>query len=102
MLLDAIDSLALRRKIETIYLHVDGCNSSAIALYEKCGYRRVDAAEPLFEEFTKSLNLHPGATKGRSHFLFFKDITQPTWLPQKMFFEEPHRIIGNMGFEIPA
>lgn len=102
LLLDAVDCFADRRRIETVYLHVDVCNYGAISLYTKCGYQKVDASEPIFQEFTKSLDLHPGATKGRSHYLLFKDISQATWLPQDMFFGEPRRAVGILGFEIPA
>ena len=102
MLFDAIDTVARQRKVETVYLHVDVCNTQAIAMYEKCGYAKVDADESVFEEFTRSLNLHPGATKGRTHHLLFKDISQATWIPQDMFVDEPKRVMGSLGFEIPA
>lgn len=102
LLLNAVDNLAERLDVETVYLHVDICNFSAISLYERCGYRKVDGNEPVFEEFTKSLNLHDGATKGRSHHLLFKDIKQATWLQQTIHSDEPSTIVGTLGFEIPA
>jgi ribosomal protein S18 acetylase RimI-like enzyme len=102
-LLQALEDIAKQRGdgvVETMYLHVDVANQAALALYEKCGYRRVDhhdsnhgnsgstgscLMEPhvqaMFHEFTKSLNLHPGATKGRDHYLLYKNLVPaPTWL----------------------
>ena len=68
--------------IETLFLHVDVSNTAAITLYEKAGYRKIDdsTADPIYCEFTKSLNLHPGATQGRNHYLLYKNIRTPTWL----------------------
>lgn len=78
-LLEAIEELAEARNVETLYLHVDVTNAAAISLYEKAGYSRV-TDQAMFREFTTSLNLHPGATKGRDHFLYYKDLTdEPTW-----------------------
>ncbi|KAL7566703.1 hypothetical protein ACA910_017761 [Epithemia clementina (nom. ined.)] len=108
LLLNAIDVYAVRQKIETIYLHVDVSNYGAIALYKKCGYQKTDESEPVFEEFTKSLNLQPGATKGRIHHLLFKDVRMATWLPQDIgasspsYVPEQYRAVGAFGFEIPA
>jgi ribosomal protein S18 acetylase RimI-like enzyme len=68
--------------VETLFLHVDVQNHAAIAMYEKAGYRRVDSMYPMFLEFTTSLNLHPGATKGRDHYLLYKNLVEdPVWLP---------------------
>jgi hypothetical protein len=52
--------------------------------------------DPIFSEFTRSLNLHPGATQGRDHFLLYKDlIVNPTWLNEgrhgRLRSEEPGR-----------
>ena len=95
LLLNAIHVYAVRQRIETIYLHVDVTNNGAISLYEKCGYRKTDASEPVFEEFTKSLNLQPGATKGRIHSLLFKDVRLATWLPQETRTVEPQQRYSN-------
>jgi ribosomal protein S18 acetylase RimI-like enzyme len=71
--------------VETLFLHVDVQNHAAIAMYEKAGYRRVDSMYPMFLEFTTSLNLHPGATKGRDHYLLYKNLVEdPVWLPDRM------------------
>lgn len=78
----AIDELANMRGVESVYLHVDVENRGAISLYEKAGYRKIDMTDPMYLEFTTSLNLHDGATKGRNHFLLCKDMVScPTWLP---------------------
>mmetsp|Transcript_54374 Transcript_54374/g.65576 ORF Transcript_54374/g.65576 Transcript_54374/m.65576 type:complete len:103 (+) Transcript_54374:104-412(+) len=69
----AIDKLATIHQIESIYLHVDVTNDAAITLYEKCGYHIVER-NPIHDEFTRSLNLHDGATCGRSHHLLRKDL----------------------------
>lgn len=108
-LLAAMDKLAYERNAETLYLHVDVKNEAAIALYVNAGYQKV-ISDPIFLEFTTSLNLHPGATKGRDHFLFYKDLTpQPTWLapppPRSCHpseYRQPERLVGTLGIEIPA
>lgn len=82
-LMEAIDTVANIRKIETIYLHVDVTNTGAVNLYEGAGYRKLKYDNPIFLEFTTKLNLHDGATKGRNHHLMAKDIKQPTWLTLK-------------------
>jgi hypothetical protein len=70
------------RGIETLYLHVDVKNEGALLLYERAGYKRATGSD-MFVEFTRKLNLHDGATKGRNHFLFYKDlVAQPTWFPK--------------------
>ena len=57
-------------------------NFGALELYRKAGYRKVHHADPMYAEFTTSLNLHDGATKGRRHYLLYKDLVRnPTWLP---------------------
>lgn len=71
------------RNVESLYLHVDVLNFGALELYRKAGYRKVHHADPMFAEFTTSLNLHDGATKGRRHYLLYKNlIRNPTWLPE--------------------
>ena len=123
-LAQAIDVLANMRGIETLYLHVDVENEGALALYEKAVYRKVDNNEPMFLEFTTKLNLHDGATKGRNHFLLYKDLVPcPTWLPlpatTSTSTPEPSSVTivssgfattssrasttaGALGFEVPA
>jgi hypothetical protein len=77
----SIDVLANMRGVETLYLHVDVTNEGALSLYERAGYKRANGSE-MFLEFTCKLNLHDGATKGRNHFLLYKDlVARPTWLP---------------------
>lgn len=77
-----------------MYLHVDVANFKALSLYERAGFARVPTENPMFSDFTRSLNLHDGAMKGRNHFLLYKDIVQPTWLPEI----ETQR--GTLGIEI--
>lgn len=89
LLMEAIDTLAKTRKIETIYLHVDVTNLGAVNLYEKAGYRILEPKNPIFSEFTTKLNLHDGATKGRNHHLLAKDVRQPTWFE---IHEEPRHV----------
>ena len=105
-LLNALHEQA--RDAETLYLHVDVTNREAISLYEKAGYRQVES-DGLFFDFTASLNLHPGATKGRVHHLFYKDLVEePTWLVDDNH-EEDHSsatiqkdsVMGNLGFVVP-
>ena len=79
LMMDAIDTLALTRTVETVYLHVDVTNLGAINLYEAAGYRKLESDNPLYLEFTTKLNLHDGATKGRNHYLMAKDVREPTW-----------------------
>ena len=100
-MLRAIDTIASQKDVETLYLHVDVSNCSAMGLYEKCGYRRTNDHDPVFQEFTTSLNLHPGATRGRTHYLLYKNIRVPTWLEEKRCAPET-KIVGSLGFEIPA
>jgi ribosomal protein S18 acetylase RimI-like enzyme len=98
-LLQGIHELAALRNVETLYLHVDVTNRAAIRLYEKAGYTRIKRGNPLYEEFTISLNLHDGATKGRKHYLLHKHVTpEPTWLyPEHP--PKPKKI--RLGFELP-
>jgi GNAT superfamily N-acetyltransferase len=107
-LLQAVDILAKKRSIETLYLHVDVANEGAIQLYKTAGYSRV-ANAAMFQEFTRSLNLHPGAIKGRDHFLYFKNLTPcPVWLDsvemerQKRHRTDENKVLEVFGFEIPA
>ena len=113
LLLQGLDMLARSRSIETMYLHVDVTNTAAIALYEWAGYRKVTAKKKksnkdndLYWEFTKSLNLHPGATKGRKHFLLYTHLTpEPTWLnePEECpIYSDRPSVVSSLGFEIPA
>lgn len=103
-ILQALDTLAEHRGVETFYLHVDVANQGALNLYEKAGYRKVLSTDPMFQEFTTSLNLHPGATRGREHFLLYKNLVQePTWLDDgaaTASYRAPP--LGKFGFEIPA
>jgi ribosomal protein S18 acetylase RimI-like enzyme len=110
-LLVSIEELARGRETETLYLHVDVTNREAISLYEKAGYRQPASDDPMYMEFTASLNLHPGATKGRVHHLFYKDlIAEPTWLPDVNHNDhsttitsvQNEKMVGNLGFVIPA
>lgn len=92
-----VDELAALRNVETLYLHVDVQNDAALNLYEKAGYLPVDPSDLLFDEFTTSLNLHDGATKGRKHFLLYKHLTSsPTWLPLQ---ESSTYGVNALGFE---
>jgi ribosomal protein S18 acetylase RimI-like enzyme len=115
-LLLAVDRLANLRGAETLYLHVDTTNYAALRLYEKAGYRHVlgDRQNPekdsIFSEFTRSLNLHPGASEGRrEHFLLCKDLVpKPTWLTnenaavREKLHSRRQGPVGVLGFEIPA
>lgn len=111
-LLEAVDSLADLRGVETLYLHVDVDNESALALYEFAGYQRVNKCEPMFLEFTTKLNLHDGATRGRNHYLLYKDLVKcPTWLPEPADATDksheaspalPRPNPGTLGFEVPC
>lgn len=100
-LLLAMDQVAMARGAETLYLHVDVTNDAALALYDLVGYRKVDLEDPMFMEFTTTLNLHPGATKGRDHFLLYKDLHEPTWLHEEATETREDALIGTLGFEIP-
>lgn len=103
-LLLAADQLANLRGVETLYLHVDVNNVAALALYEKAGYRKASCSDPIFSEFTRSLNLHPGATQGREHYLLYKDLKSPTWLSAQEWATQIYQQVpmGMLGFEIPA
>jgi ribosomal protein S18 acetylase RimI-like enzyme len=101
-LMRAVDCLALARGAETLYLHVDTANKGAIAMYEGAGYRQVSLKSKVFMEFTTSLNLHPGATKGRDHYLLQKDMTtEPTWLTDSHCNSAGRKYSGSLGFTIP-
>ena len=75
MLMKGVDEVAALRNVESIYLHVDVTNQAACAMYEKAGYRILDKREPMYAQFTASLNLHDGALMGRCHYLMCKDMT---------------------------
>jgi ribosomal protein S18 acetylase RimI-like enzyme len=86
MLMRGVDEVAALRNVETIYLHVDQTNLAACAMYEKCGFRYLDKREPIYAQFTASLNLHDGAMHGRKHYLMCKDIKRrTTWLENDLF-----------------
>ena len=100
-MLSAIEMLSRDKGIESLYLHVDVTNDAALKLYRKAGYREVDSSNPMYLEFTTSLNLHPGATKGRNHVLLCTNLTSfPNWIDDP----KPHRpeFVCALGFEIPA
>jgi hypothetical protein len=96
----AIDEFASIRGVETIYLHVDVSNFGALLLYKRAGYEKVNSEnDPAYFEFTKSLNLHDGATKGRNHFLLEKHLCDdPTWLPMDDTTVSVNT--GTLGFDI--
>lgn len=79
-LLQGVDKLATLRNVESLYLHVDVTNSEAIGLYEKAGYSRVNQSIPMYHDFTRSLNLQDGATKGRKHLLLCKHVGKLSFL----------------------
>jgi ribosomal protein S18 acetylase RimI-like enzyme len=81
MLMRGVDKVAVLRDVESIYLHVDVTNRAACAMYEKCGYHYLDKREPIYAQFTASLNLHDGAHQGRTHYLMCKNIIErTTWI----------------------
>lgn len=76
-----IERLARLRDMETIYLHVDVNNHVACDMYRKAGFEITDKHDPIFREFTVSLNLQDGVTNGRSHHLLYKNLsTTQTWI----------------------
>ena len=107
-LMKGVDKVAALRNVETIYLHVDVRNKAACAMYERMGYHHlgkcsssqsycceeevlcnstlcflhiIDKREPLYAQFTASLNLHDGAMHGRKHHLMCKHVNdKTTWL----------------------
>mmetsp|Transcript_5481 Transcript_5481/g.7987 ORF Transcript_5481/g.7987 Transcript_5481/m.7987 type:complete len:610 (+) Transcript_5481:202-2031(+) len=80
-LMKGVDEVAALRNVETIYLHVDVRNKAACAMYERMGYHHLDKREPLYAQFTASLNLHDGAMHGRKHHLMCKHGNdKTTWL----------------------
>ena len=108
-LMKGVDEVAALRNVETIYLHVDVRNKAACAMYERMGYHHlgkcssratychqeevlfsltfsffsaiIDKREPLYAQFTASLNLHDGAMHGRKHHLMCKHVNdKTTWL----------------------
>jgi hypothetical protein len=79
---------------------VDVSNYGALLLYQRAGYEKVISDDPTYFEFTKSLNLHDGATKGRNHFLLEKHLCdEQTWLP---IMDDTTVSVntGTLGFEI--
>mmetsp|Transcript_19895 Transcript_19895/g.39869 ORF Transcript_19895/g.39869 Transcript_19895/m.39869 type:complete len:610 (-) Transcript_19895:139-1968(-) len=80
-LMKGVVEVAALRNVETIYLHVDVRNKAACAMYERMGYHHLDKREPLYAQFTASLNLHDGAMHGRKHHLMCKHVNdKTTWL----------------------
>lgn len=75
---------------------MDVKNGGAKTLYERAGYTILSSLDHRYAQFTRSLNLHDGATKGRNHYLLAKDLHEPMWLPEKV--ETYER--GTLGFEI--
>ena len=103
--MQSIDELAKVRGIETIYLHVDVKNEGAKALYERAGYSILPPQDYRYAQFTRSLNLHDGATKGRNHHLLSKDLRQATWLPDTNNDSSMSKYLeqkGTLGFEVTA
>ena len=109
-LLKGVDEVAVLRNVETIYLHVDVENKAAVAMYEQMGYGHVgksniivisccirrqevlifslnsvintiDKSEPVYAQFTESLNLHDGAMNGRKHYLMCKQLNKRKTVP---------------------
>lgn len=97
-IMQSIDEMARIRGVESLYLHVDVTNRNALSLYEGAGYQIVPSDNPVFSEFTKSLNLHDGAMKGRNHYLMQKDLGYPTWLPDHQTTAQR----GTLGIEISS
>ena len=67
-------------------LEARASNDGALAMYEKCGYHYLDKREPVYAQFTASLNLHDGAMHGRKHYLMCKNVRQATWLDGDNYF----------------
>ena len=103
--------------IESLYLHVDVSNHNAIRMYEKAGFFKVLSEDAMFSEFTSVLNLQPGATHGREHYLLCKNlVSHPVWLKDRYHDENVgcieatlatargkyYPILGQFGIEIPA
>lgn len=102
-LLNGMDKIAIMRGVETLFLHVDVKNKGAVSLYKKAGYEMADLKDALYLDFTTSLNLQPGATKGRDHYLLYKNlIPYPTWLKEEAKQLRSDVLTGTLGFEIPA
>jgi len=100
-LLEGVDELAAIRGVETLYLHVDVTNFAALRLYDRAGYQQVDSQDPIFGEFTTKLNLHDGATRGRNHYLLFKDLTSnPTWINTAAVDQQNSQTSNCFGFDL--
>ena len=95
-----MDEFAAIRNAASLYLHVDVTNLGAIRLYEKAGYSRVDQSNLMYQDFTTSLNLQDGATKGRNHFLLCKQLTKPNW--SEMSPNESAKVGVMMGIQVPS
>lgn len=98
-LCQGVEELASRRNVESLYLHVDVTNTIAISMYEKAEYKILSKSNLMYTEFTKSLDLHDGATKGRSHHLLCKHLSpKPTWLSSSIHLIKEFR---TLGFVVP-
>ena len=82
-----------------MYLHVEANNEAALNLYRSVGYRIADDDDPMYQEFTKALQLHEEAPGGRKHFLMYKHLRAPTWLPLESI--PINAGAGMLGFEVP-
>ena len=104
-LMAGVDELAKARGVEMLYLHVDVNNRAAIKLYQKAGYAIVDrSGDQMYENFTRSLNLQDGATRGRIHLLMEKQMVEhPTWIDSleiDQSISKEAEPMGALGFEV--
>ena len=112
-----MDKLATIRNVETLYLHVDVNNFAAYSLYKRAGYETLDSHKnQMYAEFTRKLNLHDGATRGRNHYLMHKKVSRKqTWYTNTRRYDERNEMSslsrrsasdggggrrGTLGFEI--
>lgn len=84
---------------------MDVTNEAAIALYTKAGFKKVEPS-PTHMSFTRSLNLHDGATNGRNHYLFYKHLRNPTILSNDVLWydedsDDKSKQKQQMGFKMP-
>lgn len=92
LMMEAIDIIGKGRNIETVYLHVDTTNYSAVCLYKKAGYRILPKDNHIYIQFSSKLNLYDGAANGKKHHLMAKDLVQSTtWNSE---FTNKNRILG--------
>ncbi len=80
-----------------MYLHVDVENFAAYSLYKRAGFEVIDSRNNrMYAEFTRKLNLHDGATRGRNHHLMHKKVSrQQTW-----YNGISSRRQGKLGFDL--